>query len=157
MQYIQTPVYKFEELSDKAKERATNKLMGEHFWGRDSIASLDAFAGQFGVKVTSWSYAPFGDADIETNAEKSHFRGVTLKKAKGLPEFTTGYCLDCTLREVFIKEFERTGEALQAFNEAMDAGIKEARDDWGAQYSLEYMQDHCEANNYEFTEDGELI
>ena len=157
MRYIQTPVLKFEELSDKAKERATNTLMDGYFWGEDSLASLEAFASQFGVKVMNYSYAPFGNADIETNAENSHFRGLTLKKAKELPEYPTGYCLDHSLREVFIKEFERTGDALQAFNEAMDAGIKEARDDGEAQYSEENMQDHCEANNYEFTENGEIV
>jgi len=157
MRYIQTPVFKFEELSDKAKARATNRLMDEHFWGADSLASLEAFAGQFNIKVTSWSYAPFGSAEIDTDAENSHFRGFNLKKAKALPEYPTGYCLDYTLREVFVKEFERAGDALQAFNDAMDAGIKEARDDWESQYSNEYMQEHCEANNYEFDENGNLI
>lgn len=157
MRYIQTPVFTFSELSETAKERATSNLNDEHFWKDDGIASLEAFAGHFKVKITEWEYGPFSRAEITTNAENSNFRGFTIKQARALPEYPTGYCLDLSLREVFIKEFERAGDALQAFNEAMDAGIKEMREDWEAQYSEEYMQDHCEANNYEFDSNGNLI
>lgn len=150
-------LYTYAELSDTAKERVKEWLNSAgHNWGADSIASLEAFAAQFGATVTDWSYSPWGNADISTNASPANFRGFTLAQARTLPEYPTGYCMDCTLREVFIKEFERTGNAFAAFNEAMDAGIKEARADWAYQYADEAMQDACEANGYEFTADGHI-
>lgn len=157
MRYVQKPIYKFEELSEKAKARATSYLNDEHFWGADSIASLEAFSKYFNVKITSWNYAPFGHAEIETDVTNNTFRGFKLDKARAIPENLTGYYMDYGLREVFIKYFEKTGAAKSAFIEAMENGIKSVRDDWESQYSEEYVQDHCNANEYEFDEDGGLI
>src|SRR5512137_2541963 len=64
MRYIQKPVFKFEELSDSAKEHATSLLMDEHFWGSDSRASLRAFCKHFSVTLTGWNYSPFGYAEV---------------------------------------------------------------------------------------------
>jgi len=157
MRYIQTPVFKFEELSEDAQQAATTYLMEEHFWGGDALDSLRAFCKHFGVTLTGWNYGPFDCAEVETDATASNFRGLSLKQARALPEYPTGYCLDCSLREYFIKEFERTGDAFAAFNHAMDEGIKEMRDDWEEQFKPEYVQEHCVANGYEFEEDGTLI
>ena len=151
---IEKTLYKFEELSDTAKDAAKWYLNDEHFWGGDAIASLKAFAGQFGAKVTAYNYSPFGSADIETDATPANFRGFTLKQARALPEYPTGYCLDYSLRDVFIREFKRTGDAFAAFVEAMDTGIREARDDWEGQFGDDYMTEHCEANEYEFYAEG---
>lgn len=150
-------LYKYDELSDAAKERVKEWLNSDsHNWGAESRASLDAFAAQFGAKVTEWEYGPWDVADISTDATPANFRGFTLAQARALPECPTGYCMDCTLREVFIREFERTGNAFAAFNEAMDAGIKEARADWEYQYNDDAMRETCEANEYKFTADGRI-
>ena len=66
------------------------------------MGSVKAFAAQFGVKLKNWELVTHGHSFIDTDAETSNFRGFTLKMAKELPEFPTGYCLDCTLRETFI-------------------------------------------------------
>lgn len=151
-------LYKYEELSDTAKERVKEwRNQDGHAWGDESIASLKAFAAQFGVKVTDLCYSPWGNADISTDATPANFRGFTLTQARALPEYLTGYYLDATLYGVFVREFEQTGDAFHAFNKAMDAGIKEARDDWEYQFSDEYMQDACDANEYEFTADGRIV
>jgi len=152
----QTDVYKWDELSDTAKERAAQFINDEHFWCRESIDSLEAFAAHFGVKVTSWSYSPWGPVNIYTNATPAHFRGFTFSQACALPEYPTGYYMDSVLYNVFTKEFEHSGNAHAAFIEAMDAGIKEARADWEAQYDDYCMRDHCEANGYEFTINGAI-
>lgn len=150
-------LYTYDELSDDAKERVKKWLNSAgHNWSDDSLASLEAFAAQFGAKVTDWECGPWSSANISTNASPANFRGFTLARARALPDFPTGYCMDYTLREVFIKEFERTGNAFGAFNEAMDAGIKEARADWEYQYDDEAMREACEANGYEFTADGRI-
>lgn len=152
----QVTLYTYAELSDTAKERVKQWLNTEHNWGPDSIASLEAFAAQFGAKVTNYEYGPWSNANIETNATPANFRGFTLVQARALPEYPTGYCMDATLHEVFLREFERTGNAHAAFNDAMAAGIKEARADWEDQYSDESMRDMCEANSYEFDAEGRI-
>jgi hypothetical protein len=154
---IQREVFTFAELSDDAKYAAKRHLNDEHFWGADSIASLEAFAAHFGVKVKNYNYGPWASADIETDAENANFRGFKLKDARALPDYPTDYCLDYSLREVFIREFERKGDALAAFVEAMEEGIREARADWEGQFDDDYMADHCDANGYEFTSKGALV
>lgn len=150
-------LYKYEELSDTAKERVKEWCnQSGHIWGAESVESFEAFAAQFGAKVTGWEYGAFAMANISTDATPANFRGFTLAQARTSPEYLTGYCLDGTLREVFVREFKRTGDAFAAFNEAMDAGIKEVRADWEHQFSDEYMQDVCDVNEYEFTADGRI-
>lgn len=149
-------LYKYPELSEDAQDRVKQWLNSDCFWGDDNIASIKAFAAQFGVKITDYSYSPFDNADISTDASPLNFRGFTLKQARALPEYPTGYCSDYALREIFIKSFERTGDACAAFIEAMDAGIKEARADWESQYEDDAMSEMCESNDYEFTEEGEI-
>jgi hypothetical protein len=58
--------------------------------------------------------------------------------------------------KTFIREFERTGNALAAFNEAIESGIRLMLADMEAQLSDEYVRDTCEANGYLFTERGVL-
>ena len=67
-----------------------------------------------------------------------------------------GYCLECTLYETFYREFERTGNAFYAFNEALDAAAKEMRNDWEYQYSDEAIDEFLTGNEYEFTENGKI-
>lgn len=150
-------LYTYAELSDDAKDRVQQWLNSDgHHWGDEYFDSLRAFSAQFGAKVTDWSYGPWDVAEISTDATTANFRGFTLRQARTLPEYPTGYCMDYTLRETFIKEFERTGDAFAAFNDAMDAGIKEARADWEYQYDDGAMAETCEANGYEFTADGRI-
>lgn len=151
-------LYQYAELSDEAKERAKQwRNQDGHAWGAESMASFEAFAAQFGAKVTDWEYGAFDVANISTDATPTNFRGFTLAQARALPEYLTGYCLDATLHEVFVRQFKQTGDAFHAFNKAMDAGIKEARADWEHQFSDEYMQNACDVNEYEFTADGRIV
>lgn len=149
-------VYTFSELSDDSKQRASDYINSEYFSGDDGLASLRAFTDYFGAKVTNYEYGAWSYCDISTDAEPSNFRGLTLKKARQMPEFLTGYCLDCELRDWFIKEFERTGDAFAAFIDAMDNGIRWMGKDWEDQCSEEATAEHCEANGYEFYENGGL-
>jgi hypothetical protein len=157
MRIIEKPIYTFDELNDKAKERVKQFLMSDHLWGNEYIESLKAFANQFGVQVLNWNYGPWSSAEVKTDATPQHFRGFTLKAARLLPEYPTGYCADYILRDTFINEFVWHFDAFRAFNTAMDAGIKEARADWESQFNDDYVLDHCTANGYEFDEKGNLI
>jgi len=114
--------------------------------------SLMLFCDLFGVKVKDWSHSY-----IKTDAENSHFRGWNKAKVNAIPEFLTGYCLDCAFIEEFKKEFEKTGDALYSFNEAIDAGLKEWVNYLEDQESDEYVSEHLIANDYQFLENGRMI
>jgi hypothetical protein len=111
----------------------------------------------FGVKVTGYSISTWGNSYIKTDAENSHFRGWNKTKVNAIPEFLTGYCLDCAFIEEFKKEFEKTGDALYSFSEAIDAGIKEWVNDLEYQESDEFIADFLTANDYQFLENGRMI
>ena len=106
MQTITIQGYDFAELSESAKTNAANTLFCEHFWGAESIESIRSFCAHFGVTLTDYSYDTCS-YNYTTDASNASFRGYTLKQAKVLPEWPTGYCMDCTLRENFISWFEK--------------------------------------------------
>ena len=153
-------VYSLSELSDWAKETAISNYRSkgfEYHWQDESRDSLNAFCNLFGVKVTGYSIGTWGNSYIKTDAENSHFRGWNKAKVNAIPEFLTGYCLDCAFIEEFKKEFEKTGDALYSFSEAIDAGIKEWVNDLEYQESDEFIADFLTANEYDFLEDGRMI
>lgn len=152
--------YSFSELSDQAKETAISDYRSngsEYSWQDESHESLNAFCNLFGAKVTDWSIGTYGHSYIKTDADTSHFRGWNKAKVAAIPEFLTGYCFDCDYIETFKKEFERTGNALGAFNDAIDAGLSDWIKDMEWQESDKYIADHMEANEYQFLEDGRMI
>lgn len=155
MREVKTQVYTFDELSDKAKEKAiewANEVFNEYFWGDGSIKSLEVFCNQFGVKLKTWQYDTHSYS-YSTNAENRHFRGVKLSQFTG-KEMPTGYILDCDVYEAFYKAFKETGSALKAFSVALDAGFAAIVADYSAQFEAESMGDFITINEYEFTADG---
>ena len=152
--------YSFSELSDQAKETAISDYRSkgfEYHWQDENHDSLNAFCALFGVRVKDWNISTWGHSYITTDAENHHFRGWNKAKVSTIPEFLTGYCLDCDFTETFKKEFERTRNALGAFNDAIDAGLSDWIKDMEWQESDEYIADHMEANEYQFLEDGRMI
>lgn len=153
-------VYSFSELSDEAKERALSDYRSKGFeyaWRDENHDSLNAFCNLFGVKVTDYSIGTWGHSYITTDAENHHFRNLNKIKIAAIPEFLTGYCLDCDFIEAFKKEFEKTGNALCAFNGAIDAGLSAWVEDLESQESDDYISGHLEANEYQFLENGRMI
>ena len=152
--------YSFSELSDQAKETAISDYRSkgsEYHWQDENRHSLSAFCALFGVKVTDWSIGTYGHSYIKTDADNGHFRSWNKAKVAAIPDFLTGYCLDCDFIEAFKKEFERTGNALGAFNDAIDAGLSAWVKDMEWQESDEYIIDCIEANEYQFLENGRMI
>ena len=158
MQTINT--YNFTELSEDAQQKACEEYRQngfEYAFQDESFDSLNAFCALFGVKVTDYSIGTWGNSYIKTDAENSHFRGWNKAKVAAIPEFLTGYCLDCAFVEAFKSHFSKGVPALQAFNDAIDAGLKEWVSDLESQESDEYIADHMEANEYQFLENGRMI
>lgn len=152
--------YSFSELSNQAKETAISNYRSKGFeyaWQDENHDSLNAFCDLFGVKVKDWNISTWGHSYITTDADNGHFRGWNKAKVNAIPEFLTGYCLDCDYIETFKKEFERTGNALGAFEDAIDAGLSAWVQDMEWQESDEYTIDCIEANEYQFLENGMMI
>lgn len=65
MRTIQTDVFQFDELSEKAKEKARDwyRSGDTYAWQEENRASLDAFCAVFPVQVRDWSYDAY-DFDI---------------------------------------------------------------------------------------------
>ena len=157
MRTIETTIYTFDELSDKAKERAREKarfLIDENMtWSTESRQSIEAFCDHFGVTLNNWSVGAFCPISYSTNAENHHFRGVKLSQFKR-DHMPTGYCLDCDLWMTFFDKFKDTGSAKGAFDAAIDAGFKGWRNDLEFQLEDENVDEFLRINEYEFTEEG---
>lgn len=152
--------YSFSELSESTKSRALDDYRSKGFdyaWQDESHESLNAFCDLFGVSVKDWSIGTWGNSYISTDAENNHFRGWNKAKVNAIPEFLTGYCLDCTFIGVFKRQFEKTGDALYSFNDAIDAGLSDWIEDMKYQESDEYIAEFLTGNEFQFLEDGLML
>ena len=149
-------IYTFDELSDMAKEKARDWYRDsmEYFWWNESLDSIKAFADTFRVSIKDYSIGLYDHSYIDTDAENANFRGLKLKNVdrEAMP---TGYGLDCALWQTFHDEFKRTGDALRAFNKAIDAAVAEIVADIEYQYTDESVDENILINEYEFLENGE--
>lgn len=145
MRMIETEVYTFDELSDDAKENAKIELVSEYFWSDDAIASLYAFADEIGIKIIDyridWSCAAISYVKWEWIIDE-HKNDLSVEEL-------TGYCMDYPL----IDEWNKTKDV----DGAIDAWVNDCQKDYEYQQSDEYIIEHCEANEYEFTKEGKLI
>ena len=156
MRIEQVTIYTFSELpTERAKERARDwwRLNMEFSWSDESIDSIKTFCARFGVTLKQWVVGPYSPIDFSTDAENKHFRGLRLKdfQRDAMP---TGYCLDCDLWMTFYDKFKATGDAKEAFEDALYAAFMSWRSDYESQMSDEYIDECLEINEYEFTEDG---
>lgn len=158
MRTIETTIYTFDELSDKAKERAIQKIRGisEYPWFSECLDSLRAFCDEFSVRVTDYTLSDCYRASISTDVTPRHFRGVKLASfdREAMP---TGFCFDYELRYAFHDEFKKTGDAYYAFESAIDAFLLAVKKDIEWSFSDECITENIEINGYEFTEDGDLV
>jgi hypothetical protein len=145
MRIIETEAYTFDELSDDAKEKAKIELVSEYFWSDDAIASLYAFADEIGIKITDYSIDFSGYSHNSISWEwiiDEHKNDLSVEEL-------TGYCADYPL----IDEWNKTKDV----DGAIDAWVNDCQKDYEYQQSDEYMFEHCESNEYEFTKEGKLI
>lgn len=145
MRIIETEAYTFDELSDDAKEKAKIELVSEYFWSDDAMASLYAFADEIGIKIIDytidWSCSAISYVKWEWRLDE-HKNDLSVEEL-------TGYCMDFPL----IDEWNKTKDV----DGAIDAWVNDCQKDYEYQQSDEYMIEHCEANEYEFTKEGKLI
>lgn len=157
MRVIEKTIFKFDELSESAKENAINwfKNGNSYCWIGEGVDSVKAFCKHYGVDIKDYSIDPYSHSYIDTNAGNEHFRGVTLKQVLKERDFMpTGYCVDCDCFYTMADVMKSTGDALKAFHAAIEAGKKAIINDMKWQDSDEYAIESIKANDYEFDEDG---
>lgn len=155
---ISVTLYAFEELSDNAKSKALDayRALGmDYMCVGEYRDSRKAFLSRFNVTATDWSIGTCSYSYIKTDADQKHFRGMKLRDFDR-DHMPTGVYSDCTLWMTFYDSFKKTGDAKQAFADAIDAHIKAEVADMEHETSDEYIIEHFEANNYEFTEKGAI-
>ena len=151
-------VYTFDELNDAAKEKARQwyrETADDYFWLDEGLNSIKAFCDLYGVGIKDYSFTLWGHSYLDTDANNQHFRGLKLK-AVDREAMPTGYCMDCSLFYTFYDEFKRTGDALAAFNAAIDLTVRNIVEDWESSLEDEAVDETIEANEYEFTEGGKF-
>jgi hypothetical protein len=168
-------VYEFNELSDAAKDRARELLCREYSWADEAMESIEAFAQHFNCYVSDSTI--YFDGSMPSSCEFSHANCTRIldteeiwRRLKELGSFDpktlmgsgdcklTGYCMDESAIDGFRKAWF-SGE--RDLNELLQAGfeswIQAVQADYEYQRSDEQIAQHCEANEYFFTEEGELV
>jgi len=178
---IRTKVYKFSELSTKAKSKALENWAyeTEYFGADECLDSLKKFADHFECELKDyeidWNSKHGSSAEFktpysydETDGEGEFFGENWLKNKieemgdydkdtfKGFGDCVfTGVCYDEDVadgaRKAYFEGTRDLNDILQAgFESLMDSAEK----DYEFQQGEEFFADHCEANEYEFTQDG---
>lgn len=147
-------VYKFSELSDKAKQRAKDLASANigYAWADEAMSSLNTLAYHFGGVVSDYSidwfggshsYAKFRMPELdkaEIAARLAELGSYNPETLKGDGECKlTGFCAD--------------DDAIDGFRIAFAEGEADCED----QYSDEQFGETCDANEYEFYENGNRL
>lgn len=172
MRSVAVPILKFSELSEKAKQRAKEDsaaLFG-YRWSEEAIDILGKLAQHFDGRLKNYDIDFFGgsysSAEFEMPDEMS--KAEIRRRLKGLGTFNrrtlhghgdcklTGMCLDEDaidgFRIAFIRGKETDLEKLM--DAAFQSLFKACREDCDDEYTDERFSEHCDANEYEFHEDG---
>ena len=151
-------VFTYAELTDSAKERARAKFLqaDEYPWWKDSEDSLRSFCNHFGVGGLDFSIGAFCHSYATAKPDNSHFKGLKLKNFTDSDKLAkNGYCVEIGMFDNFYSEWKKTGSPLLGFMFALAEGCKEIQRDMEYHQSDEYVQEMMDANDWEFTEDGD--
>lgn len=160
MRVLSFNVYPFNELSEEAQKKAWNDWLNcmDYVWIDEGIKSIHKFADAFGVKITNYEVTTYGRSYITTNVTNDAFRGIDFKKAVELiADNTDGYCVYETMKDRFIDSVKGNGDMKGAFIDAIEAGLKDVKNDMEYQESFEYFKDMAQVNDYEFYFNGKMI
>ena len=174
MKTILTNIYRFSELTEKAKNKVRNgdaSVMGYQHTD-EAFNSIEALAREFGGKLKEWevdffqnrmSYMRFEFEEPKMNREEIAEKLATLgdfnpETGKGLGDCKlTGYSFDEDALDGFRRRFyEGESDVERLMNGAFATWLDAVQSDCSAFYEDENFSEHCEINDYWFTEDGEL-
>jgi hypothetical protein len=165
-------VYTYSELSEKARDAARQDFAASegYSWADDAMASIQALAKHFGGTMRNWSIDWFNssyssaefsmpsldESEIEELlGELGEYNPETLK---GLGDCKlTGFCADEDAIDGFRQAWHDGERDLDGLMQsAFDSWLKAAQADCESYYSDEQFAEMCEANGYEFYENGDL-
>ena len=164
-------LYRFNELSDKAKARAVEDYCasGEpyHFDG-ENMASIKALAKHFGGRIKDYSIDWLGTSYSSMEFEMPEMDAEEIRqRLNQLGTFNpdtlkghgdcklTGYCADEAAIDGLRKSFAAGEHDLDKLMQAaFQTWLKDAQSDAEHQFSLEGYAEQAEVNNFEFTENG---
>jgi hypothetical protein len=178
MRIIETKAFTFDELSEKAKDRARDKFRADpDLWGWQSewwdsaqafsrIAPIDIREADYDRRHVSVRWT--GDDDV---AELSGLRAWKWLKNNGWIDWAineakgactmTGYYGDApfgdAIRAYGTGDPRKVPELRQVFYEAAQEWCKQAAEDMEHAYSDEAIDEMIACNDYEFDEDGRLL
>ncbi len=156
MKTIKLNIYNIDELSDEAKEKAHQDYISseyfEYSWLNESIESVKAFCNAFNCDLIDYELSTYRQGYLKSNIDNECIRGITKKDLPRLNAYLSGYCLDSDLMYSFYENYQ--GDIIEAFNNALDDGLKAITKDMEYQESLEYFLDHAGVNNYKYLSDG---
>jgi RecG-like helicase len=211
MKTIEVKLYKFEELSEEAKEKAIEKWRSsetEYHHGEEYRDTLKEFEKSFPVKVTDWEISPWSYSyvkfDFTSDEDIGELSGIRLMKylwnnhrrdlykgkwyqvhsrekishprirSEKLKDgyhnsyrsaitltnscVLTGWCVDEDILEPIYKFLESPDN--RTFESLLEECLESWRIAWEKEMeyesSDEYISETIIANEYDFTEDGEM-
>jgi hypothetical protein len=143
MRTIETTIYEYSELSEKAKENVKTILMSEYFWANEAIESLRAFASEIDISLSDY------EIDWSNSCSRSYVKWIGTPHSRFIKQDLTGVFSDHGLTSTWNKTRD--------VDECINAWLKDCWADYEHQQSEEYVLEHCNANHYEFTEEGKLV
>jgi hypothetical protein len=167
-------IYEFSELSDKAKQHAKELPAFQEFtWADECLSSLKALAEHFKGELKDWqidwhnssySSVEFEMPDLEQMpadeiagklAKLGTFDPVTLRGNGDC--LLTGYCADESAIDGFRQAWHKGERDLNTLMQsAFKNWLKDCQADALGFFDDENFAEHCEANQYEFLENGDL-
>ena len=165
MRTITKTLYKFNELSEDAQEKALMhyQASGEQYhWADEALQSLKEFADALNVRLANYEIdwlggtcPSFATTDNDEHALDAEDAQQVIKN--GQDAKWTGYCADCACADGFKEAWEAgEREASELFQAGFATWLKDTQADAEHQFSYEGYADFADANELEFYEDGTL-
>ena len=144
MKTIEVNIYPFSELTEQAKVRALMNYQSdcEYDWSHEAINSLKAFCDAIGITLTHY------DIDWLCPARTS-IKTKGTPTNQDIPEDLTGVFSDYPLT--------KNWNYSKSVRYSIECFLKEICDDYEYQLSEKAYAEHCDANDYWFDENGNLI
>lgn len=148
MEIKEVKTYQFTELSESAKEKAIQDscLVNYYFWGDDAIQSLIAWARVIGLEINDYRIDWGNTSQCKIKYDDKY---VDYAYDFDLNKDLTGYCIDYVLMQTWNKTKD--------VDECINAFLKDCKADFEYQLTDEYAEEHFDANDYVFTENGKVF
>jgi len=184
-------VYKFNELTESAKQKAIDNYRNhdEYFWAGENEHTLKEFCNIFPVKVREFDYGYNKNIDFTYTADDNILQlkglrlatyihnnyGYKIFKKKYLAHIhkearyskiqketdcvLTGYYIDNEILDPiyqFLKSPKENVTFEDLLNDCLQSWLSACQKDYEATQEDEYIIEHLEANDYDFTIDGKI-